>query len=143
MIRNAADPSKEKYLQLCSNNKSYNIFCRTIEVSHNYKYLGNVDQYYKKKTYRTPNKNRKKVNYSIEGISPNKRQTSLWYVYYMHVYTALPKLKYCGELCFRDNLANLNQIQYQFYKRFCHLKITTPSYYLILGVGAIVAAFLR
>ena len=43
----------------------------------------------------------------------------------------LEKMKYCGELCFRDNITLLNQIQYQFYKRFCHLKITTPNYCLI------------
>jgi len=47
----------------------------------------------------------------------------------------LSKMKYCGEFCFDANLKTLNQIQYQFYKRFCHLKITTPNYCLIGEFG--------
>ena len=41
---------------------------------------------------------------------------------------ALSKMKYGGEFCFKDNLKIRNQIQIQFYKRFCHLKLTTPNY---------------
>ena len=40
----------------------------------------------------------------------------------------LSQIKYCGELCFDNNLTALNSLQVQFYKRFCHLKITTQSY---------------
>ena len=47
----------------------------------------------------------------------------------------LSKIKYCGELCFWNNLAILNQIQYQFYKRFFHLKTTTPNYCLVGEFG--------
>ena len=47
----------------------------------------------------------------------------------------LSKMKYCGEICFQDNLKILNKVQYQFYKRFCHLKITTAHYYLIGEFG--------
>ena len=47
----------------------------------------------------------------------------------------LSRMKYGGELCFQDNLNNLNQIQYQFYKRFCYLKTTTPNYCLIGEFG--------
>ena len=47
----------------------------------------------------------------------------------------ISKIKYGGELCFWDNLLSINQIQYQFYKRFCHLKTTTPNYCLIGEFG--------
>jgi exonuclease III len=47
----------------------------------------------------------------------------------------LSKMKYGGEFCFKDNIKSLNQIQYQFYKRFCHLKLTTPNYCLIGEFG--------
>ena len=47
----------------------------------------------------------------------------------------LSKIKYGAEFCFDDNLKNLDRIQYQFYKRFCHLKITTPNYCLIGEFG--------
>ena len=41
---------------------------------------------------------------------------------------ALSKMKYGIQFCFKDNLKTLNQIQIQFCKRFCHLKLTTPNY---------------
>jgi len=47
----------------------------------------------------------------------------------------ISKIKYGGELCFWDNLSSINQVQYQFYKRFCHLKHTTPNYCLIGEFG--------
>ena len=47
----------------------------------------------------------------------------------------ISKIKYCGEFCLDDNLQNLNKIQYQFYKRFCHLKVTTPNYCLVGEFG--------
>ena len=47
----------------------------------------------------------------------------------------LSKMRYCGEFCFDDNIRSLNKVQYQFYKRFCHLKITTPHYCLVGEFG--------
>ena len=47
----------------------------------------------------------------------------------------LSRMKYAGELCIRDNLIGLNQIQFQFYKQFCRLKRTTPNYCLIGEFG--------
>ena len=48
---------------------------------------------------------------------------------------SLSKMKYGGELCFHNNLRALNKIQFQFYKRFCHLKNATPTYCLIGEFG--------
>ena len=48
---------------------------------------------------------------------------------------ALSRMKYCAEFCFFNNLKSLDQIQYQFYKRYYHLKPTTPNYCLIGEFG--------
>ena len=47
----------------------------------------------------------------------------------------LSKMKYGEEFCFKDNLKTVNQIQIQFYKRFCHLKLTTLNYCIIGEFG--------
>ena len=132
MIKNTAESSKYKHLQLCSDNKNYN-----IEVVDNYKYLGMwIDT---KKTNKC----------HIEHLAKTGKKSSFMTTKALKEFgqingkllrdtfnmLTLSKLKYCGELCFRDNLTNLNQIQYQFYKRFCHLKITTPNYCLIGEFG--------
>lgn len=44
----------------------------------------------------------------------------------------LSKMKFCGEFCFFNNLNSLNKVQFQFYKRFYHLKEST-SHYSIIG----------
>ena len=47
----------------------------------------------------------------------------------------LSEIRYCEEFFFDVNLKNLNKIQYQFYKRFYHLKIRTPNYVVIGEFG--------
>ena len=55
----------------------------------------------------------------------------------------LSKIKCGAEFRFDDNFKNFDRIQYQFYKRFCHLKITTPNYCLIGEFGIKPIEFLR
>ena len=47
----------------------------------------------------------------------------------------LSNIIYGTEFCFDDYLKNLDRVQDQFFKRFCHLKITTSNYTLIGEYG--------
>ena len=126
--------SKPKYkcLEIVTNDNS-----QEIEIVNNYKYLGMWLNY----------KNSNKTH--IEALEKIGRKSSFMTTKILKEFgeingkflrdtfemLSLSKMKYCAELCFCDNLSKLNQIQYQFYKRFCYLKITTPNYCLIGEFG--------
>ena len=132
LITNTIKAPKYKHLRMSFNNSNY-----AIEVVDKYKYLGMwIDT-------------RKTNKYHIEYLAQRGKKSSFMTTRALKEFgqingtflsdtfntLTLSKIKYCGEICFRDNLITLNQIQYQFYKRFCHLKITTPNYCLIGEFG--------
>ncbi len=106
---------------------SENIF-HSIEVVEEFKYLGmwisknntkhieNLEKTGKKSSFFTS-----KILKEFGHINGNMLKETFEML-------TLSKMRYCGELCFYENLSALNRIQVQFYKRFCHLKITTPNY---------------
>ena len=131
MIENTQ--TKYNRLKIISRDSNYD-----IEVVDSYKYLGML--------INTQNiNNRSHVEYLANKGKQSSFMTSKILKEFGQVngnflrdtfdMMSLSKMKYCGELCFRDNLTLLNQVQYQFYKRFCHLKVTTPNYCLIGEFG--------
>ena len=130
MIRNGR--SKYTNLKISSDGE-----IKTIDVVEEYKYLGMWITKNNRKHLDNLEKNGRKSSYitakmlkEFGNINGNMLRDTFEML-------TLSKMKYmyCGEFCFDANLKTLNQIQYQFYKRFCHLKITTPNYCLIGEFG--------
>ena len=130
MIRNVG--VKYSQLMISSNKENH-----AIEVIDSYKYLGMLIS--------TKNTNKSHIEYLAKKGRQSSFLTSKMLKEFGQIngsflrdtfdMLTLSKIKYCGEFCFCDNIKLLNQIQYQFYKRFCHLKITTPNYCLVGEFG--------
>ena len=100
----------------------------SIDVVNEYKYLGIViaqnDRKYldeliskgKKSSYLTA-KTLRDFGYVGENILTNTFEM-----------LTLSKMRYGAELLFDRNLKDLNKVQTQFYKKFYHLKMSTPNY---------------
>ena len=108
---------------------------RTIEIVNEYKYLGFVISRDNKKHVEQLEKNGKKSSFMTAKLLKEFGNINGCFLKQTYEMIALSKMKYGAELIFYNNLSNLNQIQTQFYKRFCHLKNATPTYCLIGEFG--------
>ena len=108
---------------------------RTIEIVNEYKYLGFVICKDNKKHIEQLVKNGKKSSFMTAKLLKEFGYINGSFLKQTFEMIALSKMKYGAELVFYNNLCNLNQIQNQFYKRFCHLKNATPTYCLVGEFG--------
>ena len=108
---------------------------RIIEVVKEYKYLGVLISKDNKKHIEQLEKNGRKSAFMTAKLLKEFGNINGCFLKQTFEMIALSKMKYGGELCFYNNLKNLNKIQIQFYKRFCHLKNATPTYCLIGEFG--------
>lgn len=130
MIANSK--TKYKYVEIVAKNTNHQ-----IEIVDNYKYLGMWinEKNSNKHHLEHLEKIGRKSSFMTTKILKEFGQINGRFLCETFEMLSLSKMKYSGELCFYDNLRNLNQIQNQFFKRFCHLKVTTPNYCLIGEFG--------
>ena len=128
MIRNP----KSKYSSLTISTKDE---IKTIEVVNEYKYLGMWFTKNNRKHLDNLEKSGRKSSFMTTKLLKEFGEINGYLLRDTFEMLTLSKIRYCGEFCFDDNLKNLNKLQYQFYKRFCHLKVTTPNYCLIGEFG--------
>lgn len=128
MIQNTNTDFSHLKLSFKNENKS-------IEVVEEYKYLGMYICKNNKKHIENLQKKGKKSAYQTAKSLKEFGDINGRMLKDTFEVLTLSKMKYCGELCHNDDLQNLNRIQYQFYKRFFHLKTTTPNYCLIGEFG--------
>ena len=123
---------KYKHLNISSIDANH-----TIEIVDDYKYLGMWINTCKTNKCHIENlaKKGKKSSFLTAKALKEFGHINGNLLYDTYETLTISKMKYGGELCFYDNLLILNQIQYQFYKRFCSLRITTPNYCLIGEFG--------
>ena len=114
MIRNT--PTKYDHLKICLQNNTHE-----IEVVEDYKYLGMWISKNNKKHLDQLERNGRKSSFITAKLLKEFGQINGIFLKDAFEMLTLSKMKYCGEICFNDNLKHLNKIQYQFYKRFCHL----------------------
>ena len=100
----------------------------SIEVVEEYKYLGMWISKNNKKHLESLEKNGRRSAFLTSRKLKEFGNINGTVIKEAFEMLTLSQIKYCGELCFDNNLTALNSLQVQFYKRFCHLKITTPSY---------------
>ena len=108
---------------------------RTIEIVKEYKYLGVMISKNNNKHVEMLVKNGRKSSFMTAKLLKEFGNINGCFLKQTYEMIALSKMKYGAELCFYNNLSNLNKIQNQFYKRFCHLKNATPTYCLIGEFG--------
>ena len=132
MIKTKNNENRYSYLKIASEN----ITC-SIEIVNEYKYLGMWIDTRKSNKIHIENltKSGKKSSFMTTKALKEFGQINGNFLRDTFNTLTISKIKYGGELCFWDNLLSINQIQYQFYKRFCHLKTTTPNYCLIGEFG--------
>ena len=123
---------KYKHLKLVTERTNYE-----IEIVNNYKYLGMWinEKGSNKRHIEALEKIGRRSSFMTTRILKEFGEINGTFLSNTFEMLSISKMKYCAELCFGDNLNGLNKIQHQFYKRFCHLKTTTPNYCLIGEFG--------